>query len=64
MTFETTFSLRDRVCVDGDPSLTGVITAVQFREIRAALYGVSYVLNGDAKEAWFEEWRLSAAIAA
>jgi hypothetical protein len=59
MTFETAFSLRDRVCIDGDRSLMGVVTAVQFREIRAPLYGVSYVFNGDAREAWFEEWRLA-----
>lgn len=59
MAFQSKYSIQDRVIIDADRHLAGYITAVQFRQTRGPLYGVSYVHNGDAKEAWIEEWRLS-----
>jgi hypothetical protein len=53
--------IRDRVIIDGDASVVGVISAVQFRMTREPLYEVSYMHNGVAQASWIEEWRLEAA---
>jgi hypothetical protein len=58
MTFETKFSLRQQVVIDGDPSLAALVTCVQFRIAREPIYEVSWVHNGDLKSAWVEEFRL------
>jgi len=59
MKFESTWAFRDLVHLDGDTSITGVVTGFQFRGARDPIIEVSWVHNGDAKAAWFEEWRLS-----
>lgn len=59
MKVETQFDIRDRVHIDGDTSMTGVITAFQFRETRLPIYEVSYIHNGGAQAPWVEEWRLT-----
>jgi hypothetical protein len=51
-------SFRERVIIDGDTSVVGVITGVQFRMIREPLYEVSYMHNGISQAPWVEEWRL------
>lgn len=58
MKLEGHFDFRDIVTIDGDRSLFGSITGVQFRTTREPLYEVSYMHNGDAKTSWIEEWRL------
>lgn len=56
--FQTKFGFRDKVAIDGDPSLKGFVTAFQCRETREPICEVSYVHNGAAVAGWFEEWRL------
>jgi hypothetical protein len=60
MTLQSRWNFRDRVWLDGDESIIGIVTAFQFRETRNPIVEVSWMHNGDAKAAWFEEWRLRA----
>lgn len=53
------FATKDRVCIDKDTSLVGVITAVQWRGVNAVNYEVSWVTNGKAESHIIEGWRLS-----
>jgi len=54
--FLSEFALGDRVYIDKDGSLIGVVTAVQFRTTVSTVE-VSYIHNGDAKTVWVEAWR-------
>lgn len=56
--FTSDFDIRDRVVIDGDTSLIGTITAVQFRLTREPVYEVSFIHNGQAQSPWIEGWRL------
>jgi hypothetical protein len=58
-TFTAPFSIRDKVIIDGCPTLIGWVTAVLWREERP-LIEVSWV-DGQARTAWFEIWRLEIA---
>jgi hypothetical protein len=58
MTLISNWDFRDRVLIDGDASIVGVVTAFMFRAPNPSLVEVSWVHNGEAKAAWFEEWRL------
>jgi len=55
------FALKDRVWIDGEGSIEGWVTAIQFRSDREPVLEVSYLHNGDSKVAWFEQWRLTKA---
>lgn len=58
-TFSTRWvMLEDKVIIDGDTSIKGVVTGFQFRLTRAPVVEVSYFHNGEAKAVWIEEWRL------
>ena len=61
MQFTSIWTFRDRVYLDGDQSIIGMVTGFQFRGDREPIVEVSWVHNGDAKIAWFEEWRLKKA---
>ena len=61
MTFQSEWAFRDRVWIDGEGSIVGFVTGILFRETRDPVVEVSWMHNGDAKVAWFEEWRLVAA---
>lgn len=56
---ESPFAFQQEVIIDGDASIRGVVTGMQFRMTREPLVEVSYFHNGDAKAAWVEVWRLS-----
>lgn len=61
MTFESKFSIGDRVNIDGDSSLAAVVTAVCFRQYGgrpAPLFEVSWISQGSNHSAWIEEFRL------
>lgn len=64
-TFQSDRPFWDKVIIDEDPSLVGMITAVQFRPTPTGgvthVLEVSYVHNGDVKVAWIEPHRLSSA---
>lgn len=59
-TFRNRFAFGDRVIIDDDDSLVVRVSAFQYRNEKS-IVEVGYVHNGDAKVAWIEEWRLSAA---
>jgi hypothetical protein len=59
--FETKWEFGAPVNLDGDRSIAGTVTSVQFRVQRDPMIEVSYFHNGDAKAGWFEQWRLSEA---
>ncbi len=62
MKLECRWSFRDRVWLDGEGSIEGIVTGFQFDgEDHAPLVAVSWIHNGEAKSAWFQDWRLSAA---
>jgi len=52
------FSLAEKVIIDGDKSIIGVVTAVTFRTTGTTIE-VGWIHNGQANSGWFEEWRLS-----
>lgn len=58
-TFTCKFKITQRVHIDSDNSITGIITCVEWRLPELVRYEVSWIHNGDAKSAMFEEWRLS-----
>ena len=60
-TIESEYAPRQRVHIDGDKHLTGVITAVQWRNPRVINYEVSWVTNGESKHDVIEGWRLTEA---
>lgn len=57
------FKPLQRVAIDGDRTLVGVVTSFQFRPGSGGGYNamveVSYVHNGDTKSVWVEETRLT-----
>lgn len=57
------FAPGERVHVDGDKSIVGVITRAEWRYAGGFHgvngYEVSWLSNGDAKFVWFDEFRLS-----
>lgn len=58
-TFHSQWTINDRVHIDNDTSIVGIVTGICFRLVRAPTIEVSWFANGDAKTAWFEEWRLN-----
>ena len=66
MNFSSDLSPRQKVMIDGDRSLVGVVTSYQFRPVVVGktidgayvVIEVSYLHNGEAKTAWIERDRL------
>lgn len=62
-TFQSIFEPFDRVIIDEDRSMVGVVTCFQFRPTSDGgtnqVIEVSYVHNGDVKVAWIEMTRLT-----
>ena len=58
-TFTNPYKLRDRVCIDKDASLIGVITGLIWEVDKEPATQVSFMHNGDSKVVWIQEWRLS-----
>lgn len=54
---ETRFDFKDRVIIDGDDSVIGVVTGFAFTLGRYTVE-VKWLHNGGAHETWFDEWRL------
>jgi hypothetical protein len=55
--YQSDLALQQRVFVDGDRSLTAVVTGLLWRTERAEVE-ISWVHNGDIKSAWVAPWRL------
>lgn len=52
------FSLTEKVLIDGDPSIIGVVIAVMF-ETTGSSVKVSWVHSGAIHREWIDEWRLT-----
>lgn len=57
---ECKFAIGERVRIDGDGSIAGVIVGVEWRSRTVVRYEVSRICNADAKFTFFDEWRLEA----
>lgn len=55
--YDAPFALGEKVVVDDDASVVGVVTAFCWR-VEAPQVEVSWWHAGDAKSAWFTPWRL------
>lgn len=51
--------IGDKVVVDNDPSITGVVIGIEIRTADVIRYEVSWFCNGDVKICMFDDWRLS-----
>lgn len=59
MQIENKFQIADRVIVDKDGSIIGTVTAIMWRgNGRVVVYEVSWIMNGESKCFWIEEFRL------
>jgi len=58
---ECKFEIGQRVHIDADRSIIGIITMIEWRRNDLARYEVSWLCGGDARFIIFDEWRLSEA---
>lgn len=58
--FESPFSIGDRVYIDGDTSGTATVTTLAFKPHLSDVE-VSYVSNGAHQQFWVAPWRLTVA---
>lgn len=54
--YQSEFAIGDRVLIDRESAIVFVVTGVLFRKNRCQIE-VSWFSNGDAKDAYFDEWR-------
>jgi hypothetical protein len=58
MRITSIYDVGDKVTIDSDKAIVGVIIAMTVRDVgKNILYEVSWMC-GDLKSAWVEEWRL------
>jgi hypothetical protein len=58
--FRSAFALGDRVHIDDDRDLIARVTGFLWGHEEGAQLRLSWMSNGDAKEAWFPVWRVTA----
>jgi hypothetical protein len=56
---ECKYEMGERVHIDGDNSIVGIISCIEWRRPDVVRYEVSWMHSGDAKFIIFDEWRLS-----
>lgn len=60
MKFQTTYDIGDRVTIDRDEHLIGVVTAVMADGVALHItYRINWFSNGSSQSAWIEEWRIN-----
>ena len=59
VSYESAFCLGQRVFIDRDPELSGIVIALEFHLDGSLTAKVSRFHNGDLKEEWFSPSRLS-----
>ena len=57
-TLECKYEIGQRVHIDGDNSITGIVSCIEWRRPDVVRYEVSWMHQGDAKFIVFDEWRL------
>lgn len=62
MKLDTIFDIGDKVTIDNDKSIVAVITGLTIRgaipQAPLVQYEASWFHNGNAQQAWIEEWRI------
>jgi len=53
------FEIGQKIHIDSDTSIVGIITCIEWRLPDIVRYEVSWIHQGDAKFIVFDEWRLS-----
>lgn len=61
MKLESKFDIGDRVLIDNDVSLHGVVVSIEWRAQTVVRYEVSWFSGGKPEFVIFDEWRLSPA---
>lgn len=56
------FAFRDRVQIDSDPSIIGVVSGFAWSTEEGHTVKVSWMHAGTAQVAWFDSWRLKLAV--
>lgn len=56
--FKSDFNYQDRVTIDGDDTLIGVVTGFSFRSSGYYTIEISWINNGSSQAVWIEDWRL------
>ncbi len=59
MILKSTFDIRDRVVIDGDGSITGVVIAIRWTGENMPEYHIAWMHEGRSESAYFDEWRLT-----
>jgi hypothetical protein len=59
-TFVSPFALTDKVYVDNYKDLVACVVGHLWTHEDGPQVKLAWMANGDAKSAWFEEWRLTA----
>ena len=59
MILESKFNIRDKVMIDDDISVIGVIVAIRWSRDGHPQYELSWMHDGRAEYVYFDEWRLS-----
>ena len=60
MVLESKFDIKDRVTIDGDKSISGVVTMIEWRgDGTAVRYEISWIIGGKPEFTIFDEWRLT-----
>ncbi len=56
---ESRFDFGDKVYIDHDKSIKGVVIGFKWMTQNAVVIEVAWMANGSAHEGWFDDWRLS-----
>ena len=60
MRIDTPYDIGDSVVIDGQEDICARVTAISIRGTgKNVTYEVKYFHNGDQREPWIEEWRLT-----
>lgn len=59
MMIESQFDIRDRVIIDGEPSVVATIVAIRWSRDDRPTYELSWMHDGRAEYTYFDEWRLT-----
>lgn len=59
MILHSIFDIKDRVMIDDDPAIRGIIVAIRWSRDNQPTYEVAWMQDGKAEYVYFDEWRLS-----
>lgn len=56
---ESRFDFGDKVHIDQDKSIQGVVIGFKWMTKDAVIVEVAWMANGSSHDGWFDDWRLS-----